>query len=323
MHYGIPTVNQTTSYSKSPTPIKIQNTVSIIDSHTHCYPPELAANPRAWAEAHDEPHWADLVAPLDRPSIQGWATMEQTLAAMDAADVTQTVLLGWYWENEATCRWQNEVIAKWVQAASGRFIGFASIHPGESAQSVIAQCEHALSLGLRGVGELHPGMQQFHSTSEGWQALAEWCIAHDWPINCHATEAVGHEHPGSVPTPLNDFLRMAEAYPALKLILSHWGGGLAFFELNPRLRKALKNVYYDTSATPLLYEPSIFRRMIEIIGSPKILFGSDFPLRLYPRTQKTPNYTSFLDAIRNEAELSEDEFQAIMHENMRSLVGKL
>jgi predicted TIM-barrel fold metal-dependent hydrolase len=297
--------------------------VNIIDSHTHCYPPELAADPRAWATAHNEPHWADLVAPLDRPSIQGWATIDQTLAAMDAAGVQQSVLLGWYWENEATCRWQNTVIAEWVNAAPERFIGFAAIHPGGSAENVIAQCEHALSLSLRGVGELHPGIQEFDASSEGWQALAEWCIAHNWPINCHATEAVGHHHPGSVPTPLNDFLRMAEAHPELKLILAHWGGGLAFFELNPRLRKALKNIYYDTSATPLLYEPSIFRRMIEIIGTDKILFGSDFPLRVYPRTQKAPDYSTFLDTIRDEAELSSEECDAILHQNLRSLLGKV
>jgi predicted TIM-barrel fold metal-dependent hydrolase len=303
-------------------PTEKATTVNIIDSHCHCYPPELEVDPRAWAQARGEPNWADLVAPLDRPSIQGWANMVQTLEAMDAAGVAQTVLLGWYWENEATCRWQNEVIAQWAQAAPERFIGFAAIHPGQSAQSVIAQCEHALRLGLRGVGELHPGVQNFNSASAGWQALAEWCVAHHWPINLHATEAVGHDHPGSVPTPLNDFLRMAEAHPDLKLILAHWGGGLAFFELNPRLRKALKNVYYDTSATPLLYEPSIFRRLIEIIGSEKILFGSDFPLRLYPRTQKTPDYTTFLDAISHEAELSNEESQAILYKNMQRLLGE-
>ncbi|CAA6678457.1 MULTISPECIES: amidohydrolase family protein [unclassified Lentimonas] len=295
----------------------------MIDSHTHCYPPELEVDPRGWAEARGEPHWADLVAPLDRPSIQGWASPEQTLQAMDAAGVSQSVLLGWYWENEHNCRWQNEVIAQWIATAPERFIGFAAIHPGSSAKSVIAQCEFARSLGLRGVGEVHPGIQNFNSSSEGWQALADWCVAHNWPINCHATEAVGHDHPGSVPTPLNDFLRMAEAHPELKLILAHWGGGLAFFELNPRLRKVLKNVTYDTSATPLLYESSIFRRMIEIIGSEKILFGSDFPLRVYPRTQKTPDIASFLNAIRNEAELSDDELQAITHKNMRRLLGEM
>ncbi|KRP37913.1 MAG: hypothetical protein ABS34_00615 [Opitutaceae bacterium BACL24 MAG-120322-bin51] len=294
--------------------------MKIIDSHSHCYPAELAAAPRAWAEAQNEPHWAELVAPLDRPSIQGWATVEQALAAMDAANVAQTVLLGWYWQNEATCRWQNTVIAERVQAAPERFIGFASIHPGGSAESVIKQCEAAHSLGLHGVGELHPGIQNFDSSSAGWQALADWCVAHDWPINCHATEAVGHHHPGSVPTPLNDFLRMAEAHPQLKLILAHWGGGLAFFELNPRLRKALKNVYYDTSATPLLYKPSIFRSLIEIVGAEKILFGSDFPLRVYPRAQKTPDYSTFIDVIQNQADLNAEEYAAIMHENMSRLL---
>jgi predicted TIM-barrel fold metal-dependent hydrolase len=298
-----------------------QDTVKIIDSHTHCYPASLTIDPRKWANAHNEPHWGNLVAPLDRPSIQGWATMEQTLSAMDAAGIAKTVLLGWYWENEATCRWQNEVIAEWVQAAPKRFVGFASIHAGGTAQSVIDQCENARKRGLRGVGELHPGIQHFNASSEGWQALADWCIAHDWPINLHATEAVGHDHPGSVPTPLNDYLRMAEGHPDLKIILAHWGGGLAFFELNPRLRKSLQNVYYDTSATPLLYQPSIFRHMIEIIGVEKILFGSDFPLRLYPRSQKTADYNTFVTKIENEANLSPDEYTAIMQQNMLRLLG--
>jgi hypothetical protein len=248
--------------------------------------------------------------------------MKQTLAAMDAADVQKTVLLGWYWQNETTCHWQNEVIARWVQKAPERFIGFASIHPGGTAASVIAQCEYALSLGLHGVGELHPGIQQFDSSSEGWHALADWCVTHHWPINLHATEAVGHDHPGSVPTPLNDFLRMAEAHPDLKLILAHWGGGLPFFELNPRLRKALKNVYYDTSATPLLYAPTIFRRMIDTVGAEKILFGSDFPLRVYPRTQKAPDYRMFIEAVQNEANLAPEEFAAVMQGNIQRLLGK-
>lgn len=295
--------------------------MKIIDSHSHCYPAELARQPRAWAEANDEPHWADLVAPLDRPSIQGWATIEQTLAAMDAAGVEKTVLLGWYWENEATCRWHNGTIADWLRTAPDRFIGFAAIHPGGSAGNTISQLEHARELGLRGVGELHPGMQRFNSTSPGWLALANWCIRHNWPVNIHATEAVGNNHPGSVPTPLDDFLRMAQCAPQLTLILAHWGGGLPFFELNPKLRKALKNVHYDTSATPLLYEPSIFRRVIDIVGHQKILFGSDYPLRLYPGTQKSPDYLTFLDAIRTDADLSADELDAISHKNLRRLLS--
>jgi predicted TIM-barrel fold metal-dependent hydrolase len=114
---------------------------------------------------------------------------------------------------------------------------------------------------------------------------------------------------------------MAKAAPELKLILAHWGGGLPFFELNPTIRKALKNVFYDTSATPLLYEPAIFRRIIDIVGHEKILFGSDFPLRLYPRKQKKPDYSTFLTAIRNETDLSAIELDAILHKNLRRLLS--
>jgi uncharacterized protein len=246
--------------------------------------------------------------------------MDQTLAAMDAAGVDQTVLLGWYWENEATCRWHNTIIAEWVKSAPDRFIGFAALHPSDSEAATINQLEHARELGLQGVGELHPGIQHFASKSAGWQALARWCVDHDWPVNIHATEAVGHEHPGSVPTPLNDFLKMAEMAPDLKIILAHWGGGLAFFELNPKLRKALKNVSYDTSATPLLYQQSVFRRVIDIVGADKILFGSDFPLRLYPRTQETPDYSTFLDVIRKDADLNSEELKALLSGNIQRLL---
>ncbi|MEM8868024.1 MAG: amidohydrolase family protein, partial [Verrucomicrobiota bacterium] len=194
-----------------------------IDCHTHCYPEEVAADPRAWAQTNNEPHWAELVAPPDRKSIQDWATPEQMLEAMDHAGIDQTILLGWYWENESTCRWHNQVIADWVAHAPESFIGFASIAPNGEVRS---QLEAAQALGLCGVGELHPGVQQFDASSGGWQTLSEWCVARDWPVNLHATEAAGHPHPGSLPTPLNDFIQMAAQAPDLKIILAHWGGGL-------------------------------------------------------------------------------------------------
>jgi len=295
--------------------------MSIIDCHTHCYSREQSAQPAKWAKAHNEPHWASLVAPKDRPSIQGWATAEEMLKAMDDAGVQQALLLGWYWENEATCRWHNTLIAEWIVTAPERFIGFAAIYPGGKKADVVEQCNYAKSLGLCGIGELHPGVQQFNASSEGWQALANWCVEHHWPINIHATEVAGRSHPGAVPTPLNEFVKMTQIHPNLKLILAHWGGGLAFFELNPFLRKRLKNVYYDTAASPLLYDHSIVRRMIEIVGAEKIIFGSDYPLRVYPRAQQKADFTTFLSSINKEAGLSIEEHTAIFHKNIRKLLS--
>ncbi len=289
----------------------------IIDCHTHCYPTEITADPRAWAAAHDELHWADLVAPLDRPSIQDWATPDKMLAAMDAANIEQAVLLGWYWENEATCRWHTQEIGKWVAQAPDRFIGFASVLPSENT---LSQLEVAADLGLRGVGELHFGVQQFSAQSDGWQTLASWCVEHDWPVNLHVTEAAGHDHPGSVPTPLNEFVRMAQSAPKLKLILAHFGGGLPFFEQNPRLRKVLKNVVYDCAASPLLYDIDSFQRVIDLVGSEKLLFGSDYPLRLYPRTQQQADFQRFIEQIQNDSRLSEQELKALFSDNAKRVL---
>ncbi len=289
----------------------------IIDCHTHCYPAEVTAAPRAWAESRGELHWADLVAPLDRASIQDWATPAEMLAAMDSAGVEQAVLLGWYWENEATCRWHTQKIAEWVAVAPDRFIGFACVLPNEN---VVNQLEAARELGLRGVGELHFGVQQFSARSEAWRLMADWCICNNWPINLHATEAAGHDHPGSIPTPLNEFVRMAQSAPELTLILAHFGGGLAFFEQNPRLRKALKNVVYDCSASPLLYDIESLKRIVEIIGDEKLLFGSDYPLRLYPRSQKRADFNGFISQIRDESGLSDASLRALFSENAKRVL---
>lgn len=286
----------------------------IIDSHTHCYPEEVALGPREWAEARGEAHWADLVAPKDRRSIQDWAGPDRFIAEMDAAGVDQVVLLGWYWVHEATCRWQNEVIASWVQQAPDRFIGFAAILPNAN---VADQLQSASEMGLRGVGELHPGVQGFDSRNPHWLALADWCAAKGWPVNCHATSESGKDHPMSVPTPLGDYVDMARNTPALKLILAHWGGGLPL-QTDDDLPR---NLYFDCSASPLLYDTNPVRKIVDRVGHEQVLYGSDYPLRLYPKTQKSAEMTTFLNAMQTEAELCETEQSAILGGNFERLVN--
>ena len=44
------------------------------------------------------------------------------------------------------------------------------------------------------------------------------------------------------------------------------------------VREAFKNAYYDTAATPYLYDDAIYSIATDIVGAEKILFGSDYPL---------------------------------------------
>ena len=56
------------------------------------YPPHVYADPVAWARRVDEPYWGALMG--DNPSgttIQGWVTIEQLIADMDAAGIDKVV----------------------------------------------------------------------------------------------------------------------------------------------------------------------------------------------------------------------------------------
>ena len=95
----------------------------------------------------------------------------------------------------------------------------------------------------------------------------------------HANEPVGHNYPGKAPLGLDFYYALAALASDQPLILAHWGGGLGFFQLlKKEAPQTLKNVYYDTAASPFLYEPAIYAHMAAIVGKEKILFGSDYPL---------------------------------------------
>jgi predicted TIM-barrel fold metal-dependent hydrolase len=40
----------------------------------------------------------------------------------------------------------------------------------------------------------------------------------------------------------------------------------------------MKNVYYDTAASPFLYDPKIYKLAVDLAGEDRVLFGSDYPL---------------------------------------------
>ena len=175
----------------------------MIDAHTHCFPDEPFSNSQVWAEIHEEKHWLNLVNPDKKRSLQGWNSREKTLEVMNQSKIDQVVLLGWYWEHQSTCLWHNELMASWLSAAPDRFIAFASILPNSE---VIAQLELAKSMGFRGVGELHPNIQNFSEHKNDWFRMAEWCLQENWPLNLHVTESLNLPHSGYQKTPFQNYL---------------------------------------------------------------------------------------------------------------------
>ena len=87
-----------------------------------------------------------------------------------------------------------------------------------------------------------------------------------------------------------------------------------------RHRNRLRNVYYDVAASPLLYDKAIFRTVLDLVGPDKILYGSDYPLRLHPARSEKPAFAVFLEEIRS-AGLSESEEKKILGANTARLLG--
>ncbi len=239
-----------------------------IDFHQHFF---------AQAPCYSNEHVQDWLHHDSR--VQGYANTEQVLQALDDADIDIAVFQGEYLLHHENCVARNHHIQTVCAAAPDRFRAFAMIQPRHPAAcDEIARCMDA---GMWGVGELNPAGQQFSIRDRAVQRVLEYCALHAIPMLFHVNEPVGRDYPGKSPVGLPVFYEIAARYPELRLILAHWGGGLLWYETMPAVRAVLKNVYYDTAASPLLFPDTETMVQMALLTAPhKIIFGSDFPLRL-------------------------------------------
>jgi predicted TIM-barrel fold metal-dependent hydrolase len=242
-----------------------------IDFHVHITPPEISENWRKYAE--NEPHFAMLC----QSRTNAFASAEDVVAGLDEAGFEQAVVFGFGFRDPGLCRYVNDYVIEKVKQYPRRLLGFMAVPP--AVQGVEKEIERCFKAGLCGVGEIFPEGQGFDLDNQKESApFAETCAALGLPVLIHVNEPVGHSYPGKTGVSLSRIDRFIGRNPNLVIILAHWGGGLCFYEAMPELREKYKNVYYDTAATPFLYDPSIFRAAQALGLGKKILFGSDFPL---------------------------------------------
>lgn len=289
----------------------------ILDSHVHLYPPELNRAPEAWAAARGERHWAVLCTRRRRDGrpVQGFPGTDDLLRDLDRAGIERAVLLGWYWEKPDTCAWQNRFYAACVRAHPDRLDGFAVLHPAAGERACLEEMERARGEGLRGLGELSPHAQGHAIDHPGFAAVLARAGEWGWPVNLHVTDPASRPYPGRVETPLDDFVQLARTFPRTTFILAHWGGLLP---ASPAAREGVpQNVWFDTAASPLLYDAGIWPRLRPAIAPGRLLFGSDYPLSLYPREPAGNDLGRFLA----EAQVGGAD-AGVLGENARRLLGR-
>ena len=248
----------------------------IIDFHTHIFPPEMRDN-RARRARLGATFGALYADPKSR-----MASAADLLAIMDADGVDIAVAMGIGWADYGLAREANDYIISAARGSGGRIVGFAGVNPawGERAAREAERCADA---GLRGIGELHPDTQGYDLADRRVMTpLMATAQERRLIVTTHASEPVGHRYPGKGSVVPQTLMRFITAFPDATIVCAHWGGGLPFYALMPEVASALRNVYFDTAASPFLYDPAIFQTIAGIIGSNKILFGSDYAL-LRPR----------------------------------------
>jgi predicted TIM-barrel fold metal-dependent hydrolase len=176
------------------------------------------------------------------------------------------------------------------------------------------EIERCAALGAIGVGEIFPDGQRWNidDARETWR-IAATCHENGLFIMIHAAEPVGKQYPGKGRKGPREAYTFALNHPELKIVMAHWGGGLFMYERIRDVRVTLGNVWYDTAATPFLYDPSIFE-CVKLPGlTEKILYGSDYPILRLPRFKK----------MMEEAGLSDSESESLMSGNSMRLARLL
>lgn len=249
----------------------------IVDAHTHIFPPEVIAR-RAEYAARD-PWFAALYG--DPKAKMADAGM--LLAAMDASGVDHAVTFSFGWSDPGLIEECNSYVIEALAAAGGRLTGLAVVQPA-AGKRALAEVERCFGAGLRGVGELMSHGQGYRlSDLRVVGPIAEACQARGLVLLTHASEPVGHAYRGKGDVTPADLLALAQAFPALRIVAAHWGGGLPFYELMPEVKAAAANIWYDSAASLFLYQPEIFARVAAICGPEKLLWASDYPLIAQPR----------------------------------------
>lgn len=276
-----------------------------VDVHTHIFPPEIVQDRHRFFDG--EPAFQAL---YDSPRAR-LATAESLLEAMTRDHVDHAVAFGFPWQSSNLATRHNDYVLESAARYAPALIPLGCVNPLGPDSS--REAERCLRLGARGLGELAIyGEVRAQVALEAFPDLIACCRAHDAVMLVHANEPVGHRYPGKTRLGLDFYYALARLAAGMPLVLAHWGGGLGFFEMLKReAPEILKDVYYDTAASPFLYKPSIYACMAAMVGKEKILFGSDYPLIAPGRYFQE----------MTEAAISSREMSAITGENAAGLFG--
>ena len=245
----------------------------IIDSHTHIFPEQVKQNRSGYFDK--EPEFKLLYnSPKARIS-----NIDDLMESMDKYQVDISIICGFPWRNPEFTRQNNDVIIESVQKYPQRIKGLACFDA--AWKGAADEAKRCIDAGLCGAGELAFYLSGIDKKALTFLApvMAVLRDSGNLPCMIHTNEPVGHKYPGKTPVTLEQIYTLATSFPDNKINLAHWGGGILFYNIMKKeTKKVLRNIWYDTAASPFLYDSQIYEIAVNAGLADKVLLGTDFPL---------------------------------------------
>ena len=280
------------------------------------------------------------------PPLEPFINVGARLATMREMGLDMNVLSfssrpGVYWADaalgEELCQAANDAYARIIAEHPGRFSGLASL-PAQDAPRSVRELERAVTkLGLKG-GFLGTNVGGRYLDDESFMPIYEAAAALKVPIIVHPANPAGKAQMNDYhlfnlvgfPTESANsigrliFSGVFDRLPDLQFIFLH-GGGTAPYLIGrfnhgwkmrseckkirrPPLEYLRSNFYLDA----LVFHPLVVRFLVDMIGSERVLLGTDLP---YDMTD--------LEVVKTlqASGLSQEEYANITHRNAQALFG--
>jgi len=307
----------------------------IIDIHTHLMGEDLPS--KAWWDG-----FVSTMASLTNKSeekVRTWipgmcdTSGDMLVKDMDEAGidiscvlVVDSGLTKWIGEGKYSIEEQNRIYADAARRHPGRIIAFFGVDPRRAnAVQLLEKC--VKECGMKGMKLMpasgwYPDDKTFYPLYQKADELGIPVLFHIGP------ETFPNRSKYCRPTFLDE---VAVDFPNLKIIGAHCG--YCWWEEAAWIASYKPNIYLDLASwqpyvlnRPLerLYKP--LRSMLDTIGTPKILFGSDWPTFRQARRLKGPVWVNAFKEPPDEVkaagiEFTEQEINAILGGNAAKLLG--
>jgi uncharacterized protein len=244
----------------------------LIDFHTHLFPPDVRDHRERYC-ARDP--WFNKLYSSARARM---ISAEDLIAEMDASGVDASVAFSFGWTDPGLVEETNSYVIDALRRYPKRIYGMAVLQP-KAGMRAVRELERCARAGMIGLGELMPHGQDYRlSDITLLMPVMEVVRKYQLLVLSHCSEPVGHAYPGKGNVSLQDIVTFLTAFPDVRFVAAHWGGGLPFYTLMPEIRQITANVWYDTAATVYLYHQNIFPVVANLVGADRILFASDYGL---------------------------------------------